>query len=319
MRVTSVFTRWLVCVLAAGVWTSTPLVRADAVLQDSALPASGATGFICPMHLTEASPVPGSCRVCKMDLVAARLLNLPPYSVELSPGGAVEPGVPFVLRLLVREPGTQALASQFDLVHEMWYHLFVVSRDLDVYQHLHPDPQPDGSWAVELTLPAEGHYFILSDFVPTGKAPQFIRSELTTARAGASHADTPLAVTLGRPATVDTLRVDLAASPNDLRTGRATRLDYQIADAATGEPVIDLQPYLGAFGHLLVVREGVTAWVHSHPVDGDALIRSPRSRGGPKLSFMAWFTGPGRYRAWAQFMRDGQVHTIPFTFDVGGD
>lgn len=93
-------------------------------------------------------------------------------------------------------------------------------------------------------------------------------------------------------------------------------MTYRLTDSVTGEPARDLQPYLGAFGHTLVVREGVTAWIHSHPADDAATVMTPRSRGGPEVSFDAWFTEPGRYRAWTQFMRGGELHTVSFTFDV---
>ena len=34
-----------------------------------------------------------------------------------------------------------------------------------------------------------------------------------------------------------------------------------------GRPVTDLQPYLGAYGHLVVLRDGDLAYLHAHPVD----------------------------------------------------
>ena len=45
-----------------------------------------------------------------------------------------------------------------------------------------------------------------------------------------------------------------------------------------GEPVTDLQPYLGAYGHLVALREGDLAYLHVHPEESDA---------GPEIPFLA--------------------------------
>jgi hypothetical protein len=250
-----------------------------------------------------------------MDLVDAATLDLPPYTVEVSTSPSrVQARAPFTLRLVVHQPDG-AVASRFDLVHEMWYHLFIVSDDLTVYQHVHPEPQPDQSWRVDVTLPADGHYSLLSDFVPAGATPQFIRSTLATAGAEAASPPHPGVVPGNRTARTEHLAASLAFSPAGPAAGRVTRMTYRLTDPETGVPTIDLQPYLGAFGHSLVVRDGVSAWVHSHPVD-DGRVLTPRSRGGPEVAFDAWFATPGRYRAWTQFMRGGEIQAVSFTFDV---
>jgi hypothetical protein len=272
---------------------------------------------MCAMHPGEVATIPGTCRICRMALVDASTLNLPPYVVELSTSpDRVTANVPFTLRLSVREPGGGAITSRFDLVHEMWYHLFIVNDDMTVYQHLHPAPQPDQSWAIEVTLPADGQYSVLSDFVPTGASPQFLRNTLETDRSD-SVAEGRRSLGLQRaPQTAGDVTASLTFAPSAVTTGQVTRMTYRLTDTVTGEPALDLQPYLGAFGHTLVVREGVSAWVHSHPTDDGGRILTSRSRGGPEVSFDAWFARPGRYRAWTQFMRGGEIRTVSFTFDV---
>jgi hypothetical protein len=78
-----------------------------------------------------------------------------------------------------------------------------------------------------------------------------------------------------------------------------------------GQPVEDLEPYLGALGHLVALREGDLAFLHVHPqnhVEGET--------GGPEISFHAAFPGEGRYRLFLQFAHARRVRTVAFTVEA---
>ena len=45
---------------------------------------------------------------------------------------------------------------------------------MEYFQHIHPEEQPDGTWSIDVTLPKAGYYKVLSDFMPSGGASQFI-------------------------------------------------------------------------------------------------------------------------------------------------
>jgi hypothetical protein len=92
-------------------------------------------------------------------------------------------------------------------------------------------------------------------------------------------------------------------------------MKFTLADAASGEPIRDLEPYLGAFGHTLILSEDLQDYVHSHPTEGPDSDVS-RGLGGPTVTFEGYMPRPGRYRSWTQFQRDGQLTTVPFTFQV---
>ena len=82
--------------------------------------------------------------------------------------------------------------------------------------------------------------------------------------------------------------------------------------ARDGVPVTDLEPFLGAMGHLIIVSAGREQFVHSHPLE-------PRHRPpdrGPDIRFQCRFPAGGTYKAWAQFQHRGKVLTIPFTMQV---
>ena len=104
------------------------------------------------------------------------------------------------------------------------------------------------------------------------------------------------------------LRAELI--PPDPRAGREQLITFQLTDAATGAPVADLEPYLGATGHLLVASADMSVVFHSHPV------AAVSSRSGPTVVFQVVFPRPGTYRMWAQFQRRGRVSTVPFTTTV---
>jgi hypothetical protein len=101
------------------------------------------------------------------------------------------------------------------------------------------------------------------------------------------------------------------AMPDPL-AGREQLVTFELEDARTGAPVTDLEPYLGAAGHLLFASADLAVAAHSHPV---AQISEA---GGPTVVFQWLFPRAGDYRMWVQFQRHGQVLTASFTVPVKG-
>ncbi|MBQ0978418.1 copper resistance protein CopC [Micromonospora sp. M61] len=193
-------------------------------------------------------------------------------------------------------------ATRFAVVHDKPLHLIVVGRDLSGYQHLHPTMAPDGTWSVPVTLARPGGYRVYADFSVTATNGTQVPLVL-----GVDHtvpgAHTPTALP---PAQAETTAGPYAVSMNGTPTvGVTAPMHFQVsADPTTP---VQLEPYLGAYGHLVVVREGDLGYVHVHPepelVDG---------------SVKFWLTAPssGRYRAFFDFQVAGKVHTAEFTINV---
>ena len=76
-----------------------------------------------------------------------------------------------------------------------------------------------------------------------------------------------------------------------------------------------VEPYLGAFGHLVALRDGDLAYLHVHP-HGDAPTAGQTSE--PDIVFEAIAPTPGRYLLFLDFQVDGQVHTAPLVLDTAG-
>jgi heavy metal-binding protein len=275
--------------------------------------------YACPMHPQVRSEVPGGCPQCGMALVQMAPPGGPPYRVSLTASPAKpRPGKPVRLRFGVSEPTKDEPVRRFEIVHDMPFHLFIVSDDLEHYDHVHPELRDDGSLEIEIVLPAAGGYSLFCDFLPSGGTPQVVKLRLETVGAKAPPAGRAALVPdrlLSK--TVDGIRFDLSIVPSPPAAGRVAILQFHLTDAITGGPVDDLEPYLAAWGHTLVLNDDATEYVHSHPVQMvPAGAARAHARGGPDVAFAATISTPGPHRAWAQFKRGGRVTTAPFTFDV---
>ena len=293
------------------------LLSLGAAAQQGSAPP-GTTAWFCPMHPEVTAGEAGSrCRKCGMALVPGDPFDTREYSLELtSVPAAVKAGVPVTLHLTVRHPGTNAIITGYEAVHEKRFHLFVVSRDMEVFEHIHPEQQPDGTWMIQVTLPKPGDYRILSDFLPTGGSPQFVGRTLETVDfTGELESQTPhLTPDVDVTKTVGSVKAHLELEPSTLIEGQFGHLAFTLTDAKTGRPVTDLQPYLGAFGHALILSEDMRDYVHSHPFED--IDATSKGFGGPTVTFEGYMPKAGRYRAWSQFQRNGDVITIPFTVNV---
>ena len=150
--------------------------------------------------------------------------------------------------------------THFDVAHERRMHLIVVRRDLTGYQHVHPTLDAGGRWSVSLRLPAAGVYRAFADFSTDG-APMTLATDLFV---GGSFRPVPLAA----PSAVDTSGGYTARlSTTDVAVGRPATLDYALSRG--GRPLAGVEPYLGADGHLVALREGDLAFQHVHPEESD--------------------------------------------------
>jgi hypothetical protein len=196
--------------------------------------------------------------------------------------------------------------TDFTTAHEKKLHLIVVRRDLSGFQHVHPVMSPDGVWSINVDLSQPGQWRILADFDPDGATGGLVLGTDLAVPGDYS----PVALT-GPEATTSVDGFSLRAT-GSLSPAKAQPVAFTVDRAASGRPVI-LEPYLGAGGHLVVLREGDLAYAHAHPLTG---VRSVPG-GAAGLAFQVEAPGPGRYRMVLDFKVDGSVHTAAFTLDAG--
>jgi hypothetical protein len=261
--------------------------------------------FWCPMHLDVRAPATARCPICAMPLVPIPAPRVGEYKLDatLVPragGGAAG------LTLTVRDPDTGQPVTSFIDVHERPLHLFVISRDLSQFAHVHPEMRADGTFELRHDL-ADGEYMLVADFLPTAGTAQFVqRAVVTPGYTGSLFAPAPVLTASPVEQVAGGLRIRL--EPESLRPRRESLLRFVISEVDSGLPVTDLQPYLGAAGHMLVVSSDLTAAVHGHP--------EGISGAGPIVTFGPVFPAPGMYKMWVQFQRRGQVVTASFVVTV---
>ncbi|MBI3967975.1 MAG: heavy metal translocating P-type ATPase, partial [Chloroflexi bacterium] len=240
--------------------------------------------------------------------------------VELLAPPRVDAGAPARLTYRLTDAGTAAPLTELAVSHEQPMHLIAVSRDLKQFQHVHPTPTGrPGEYAIDVTFVQPGTYFLYDEItrrLPDGREQDVVQRDALTVSQPSSAAAT--LVPDRAPKTLGGVRVALVG-PETVRSGRETRFTLRVEDAATGQPMRDLQPYLGAASHVVILSEDAERFVHAHGEAvgaGDAHGAVPAAF-GPEVAFHHTFAAPGHYQVWAQLQtRAGAVVTADFVVAV---
>jgi hypothetical protein len=245
--------------------------------------------YLLTLHITPpgASAFTVTFPLTVADANPSRRRPVPPFTLELKTASSPTAGVPVELQFTIRRRQPRQTVTDFELQHERLFHLILVRRDLSHFAHEHPTPEPGGSFRLTYTFPAPGEYHLFADVAPAGAGGQVLLHKL---KVGGRATKAPLP----SPSTLATFPADPVAA------GRTLRLTATLKDP-------NIEPYLGARGHLILIHEDAETFVHCHP---DEAAASPAHQ----VPFLARFPKPGRYQGWAQFQRQGQVETIPVRF-----
>ncbi|MEV6104803.1 hypothetical protein AB0M28_08820 [Streptomyces sp. NPDC051940] len=237
------------------------------------------------------------------------------HAAPAFPGGLqiTEDGYTLALAATVLPAGRQELRFRIlgpegrpvrDLtpVHDKKIHLIIANRELTGFWHLHPAEDAEGTWSAKVDLPEAGAYRVFTDFAPAALGRTLtLGADLAVAGHYTPRPTPPPAAVFA----VDGYEVTLDGEPA-AGEGRQLRLTV----SRGGEPVTDLQPYLAAYGHLVVLRAGDLAYVHVHPEGepGDGVTEP-----GPSIAFHTQVPGPGTYRLFLDFKHEDTVRTAEFT------
>lgn len=223
-------------------------------------------------------------------VTAEQRYRLVPETTTLAPTGGT-------FRFVVEGRDGRPVRS-FHLVHEKRLHLVVVNRELTEFHHMHPALGADGRWSIDLPPMPPGSYRAIADFW-VDKGPRLALgvdlSVAGTYRPQVLPAPSTSAAMDGYEVSVHTVADDRG----NVEIALTVRLD--------GALVTDLQPYLGASGHLIGIHSGDLAYAHVHPNDYE----------DGTVTFDAELPREGRYGMYFDFKHHGVVRTASFTFDQG--
>jgi hypothetical protein len=194
--------------------------------------------------------------------------------------------------------------TSFDDSHEQAMHLIAVRRDLTGFQHVHPLLGEDGTWRADLAL-TPGSWRIFADFTPSADGEN--RTLGADVAVGGQFTPEPLPA----PATSTVVDGFTVVLSGQLEPGRESGLTLSVS--RDGVPVTDLQPYLGAYGHLVALREGDLAYLHVHPTGEPG---SGTFTPGPHIDFRTTAPTAGTYRVFLDFRHGDVIRTAAFTVDA---
>jgi hypothetical protein len=212
---------------------------------------------------------------------------------------AVNAPVPLVINV---QDATEKPIDKFDVSHEQLMHLIVVSDDLRFFDHLHPRYEGNGRFTVKAQLPRSGGYTLFSDYKPTGQPAQVSTLKTQVPGDSSSSAD----VNFKRSQTFTNTKVNLELPTETVKAGEEVAVTFNLK-GSNNQPVIDLQPYMGERGHLVILRQSASLtsadYIHAHAI---------KDTTPGKVQFVTSFPKPGLYKLWGQFNRNGEIVTADF-------
>lgn len=286
--------------------------------------------YVCPMHPAVGADRSARCNLCGMNLVPRRPsrpagqladdsfeMGLTLYDQSNNKVETPEAGQPVRMEFAPRHANGQPV-MELDLVHTKQLHLIVVSQDLSFYDHVHPDPLPDGKLRLEYAFPQAGQYLLFADCTPTGDRNQVFR--LPVSVSGSAPVPVPLLPTPSEARTFGNYRVALTITPNPPLVASSqpgvhgeTQLIFTLSQ--DGKPLSDIEPFLGAGGHCILISQDTRLYLHSHPLEMEP-IQPEGTHYGPSIAFHTHFPRKGLYKIWGQFQHKGKPVTVDFVVEV---
>jgi Cu+-exporting ATPase len=202
--------------------------------------------------------------------------------VAVQPAGEPQPGRRTTLTVDVRDAATGEPVTDVVRTHQVWMHMIVIRDDLGSFAHVHPEPTGEpGQFRVAVRMPTAGRYAAHVEFRRQGEMTDVL-TEQAVRVPGASPAPAPVPPGDVRTATRHGITTVLTGRA---RVGGTSDLHFRFTDASTGQPIEDLQPYLGAAGHVAIVKADGSTFAHDHAETEDGAGRPvfalPGTRFGP--------------------------------------
>lgn len=218
------------------------------------------------------------------------------------------------------------LAKGFSPIHEKLMHLAVVSNNLQHFDHVHPTFAGEGRFEADIKLPFGGEYTFFSGYQREGMS-----QELSVSRQfieGETLSNYSIDTTLRHQTVEETevsLRVycaernptegDSDGSKNIARADEKTTIRFSLKQKDSDMPVQDLQEYLGAIGHLIIVKQPDNE-ASALSRDDYMHVHSNFENADGQIDFTVNFPEAGKYKMWGEFKRNNRSIVPSFGIEV---
>ena len=219
--------------------------------------------------------------------------------------------------------------SQFEIAHEKIMHFILVRKDLQYFQHLHPEYDSEThEFSMDLSLPEEGLYRLFADFVPGDDDPMKMPvTSYADISVGKSFKEIPLEIDQSNKKTADGYEITYLF-PDKTKLKKQEEITYSLIIEKDGKAVTDLENYLGAKGHSVIIKKSSLDFIHTHAVEnnqsdseghsmGHHAMQSKTQQGGNRIDFSTTFPEEGIYKVFTQFQHNGKVITTEYVIKAG--
>ena len=197
--------------------------------------------------------------------------------------------------------------KELKVAHEKKMHFIFVRDDMTGYQHIHPQ-YIHGKWTVATEINDGGTYNLYVDIAPKEESPAVLRVPV---QIGGTTITKNFPTPNGKMNAVSGIYTGTLTTNTSLKTNQEIKLS--IALTKDGRVATDINQYLGAFGHLVILNHSnPNEFIHAHP-----LTETKPTNG--VVEFMAKFPVKGTYTLYGQFNITGSVVTLPITVVIKED
>lgn len=233
--------------------------------------------------------------------------------VALAPAGVFIPGKPQSVTLTLTDVKTGAPIGpdQLALAHTKKLHLLIIDESLTDYQHIHPVAGTKaGDWTFSFTPKFGRTYRVWADSTRKDGGQEYVFADMN---AGPEKAPAPDAKPV-TTAEMGGLKFALSfAGP--IKAGEGVMGSVAIVDSKSGKPFTQLQPIMGAFGHVVAFSRDWGSIEHVHPQGTEP--KTDNDRSGPIVGFHMEPKNSGVMKIFVQVMANGREVIVPFTVAVG--
>jgi len=264
-----------------------------------------------------------------------------------------------VIRAKGQDPEWSKEVNMEDVIpdHNHLMHLFLISTPgMERMWHLHPERAEGGSFVDDLPSMPAGHYEVFADIVDKAGFPWTLVGQVDMPQINGIPLTGDDSTWTGTPLTAQTANVSVAQLADGGRiawergsaplvANTAMVFKFKVEDK-DGNPVKDMQQYMGMAGHAEFVSADMSVFAHIHPAGSASMAALELANGAtngppkgtcgindqcvmpnamampmpapvsPEVSFPYGFPKAGEYRIFVQVKRAGQVETGVFNAHV---